>query len=88
LRKPKILLLDEATSALDKVNEKLIQDAIDRYRQQVSGISVIIIAHRLSTIIDADKIVVLKDGVKTEEGNHEALLRDYPDGTYADFVSK
>ena len=33
LRKPKILLLDEATSALDKMNEKLIQDAIDRYRQ-------------------------------------------------------
>ena len=32
LRKPKILLLDEATSALDKVNERLIQDAIDRYR--------------------------------------------------------
>ena len=33
LRKPKILLLDEATSALDKMNEKLIQDAIDRYRE-------------------------------------------------------
>jgi ABC-type multidrug transport system fused ATPase/permease subunit len=33
LKKPKILLLDEATSALDKMNEKLVQDAIDRYRK-------------------------------------------------------
>jgi len=80
------LLLDEATSALDKMNEKLIQDAIDRYRKQVSGISVIIIAHRLSTIIDADKIIVLKDGVLTEQGNHQELLSNYPDGTYAEFV--
>jgi ABC-type transport system involved in Fe-S cluster assembly fused permease/ATPase subunit len=37
----------------------------------MNGVSVIIIAHRLSTIIDADKIIVLKDGVKTEEGNHK-----------------
>jgi len=68
------------------MNEKLIQDAIDRYRKQVSGISVIIIAHRLSTIIDADKIIVLKDGVLTEQGNHQELLSNYPDGTYAEFV--
>jgi len=68
------------------MNEKLIQDAIDRYRKQVSGISVIIIAHRLSTIIDADKIIVLKDGVLTEQGNHQELLSNYPDGTYSEFV--
>jgi ATP-binding cassette subfamily B (MDR/TAP) protein 1 len=66
LRKPKILLLDEATSALDKMNEKLIQEAIDAYRKKINGMSVIVIAHRLSTIQDADKIIVLKDGVLTE----------------------
>jgi ATP-binding cassette subfamily B (MDR/TAP) protein 1 len=66
LRKPKILLLDEATSALDKMNEKLIQEAIDNYRKKINGMSVIVIAHRLSTIKDADKIIVLKDGVLTE----------------------
>lgn len=82
------MLLDEATSALDKVNEKLIQDAIDRYRKQAGGVSVIVIAHRLSTIKDADKIIVLKSGEKTEEGNHEELLANYPDGTYASFVAK
>ena len=88
MRKPKILLLDEATSALDKVNEKLIQEAIDRYRVQVGGISIIVIAHRLSTIRDADKIIVLKDGIKTEEGKHQELLDNFPDGTYASFVAK
>lgn len=50
--------------------------------------SIIVIAHRLSTIRDANKIIVLCDGVKTEEGNHEALLANYPDGTYASFVAK
>ena len=48
----------------------------------------IIIAHRLSTIKDADKIIVLKDGVKAEEGNHSTLLQNYPDGVYASFVEK
>jgi len=61
------LLLDEATSALDKVNEKLIQEAIDKFRaQSKGGVSVIVIAHRLSTIVDADNIIVLKDGILTE----------------------
>lgn len=50
--------------------------------------SVIVIAHRLSTIQDADKIIVLKDGILTEQGNHNELLSNYPDGTYAEFVAK
>ena len=56
-------MLDEATSALDKVNEKAVQDAIDRYRKTNGNITIIVIAHRLSTIKDADKIVVIKNGV-------------------------
>ena len=63
-------MLDEATSALDKVNEKAVQDAIDNYRKTNGNITIIVIAHRLSTIIDADKIVVLKNGVLVEIGNH------------------
>lgn len=58
-------MLDEATSALDTVNERAVQDAIDRYRKQ-AAITILVIAHRLSTIRDADKIVVVKDGVLTE----------------------
>ncbi len=63
-------MLDEATSALDKVNEKAVQDAIDNYRKTNGNITIIVIAHRLSTIVDADKIVVLKNGVLVEIGNH------------------
>jgi len=88
LKKPKILLLDEATSALDKVNEKAVQEAIDRYRKTTGNITIIVIAHRLSTIRDADKIVVIKNGELTEMGNHEELLANYPNGTYASFVEK
>lgn len=73
LKKPRILLLDEATSALDKVNEGIVQEAIDAYRKK-NPITIIVIAHRLSTIKDADKIVVLVNGVKTEVGNHDELM--------------
>ena len=44
--------------------------------------------HRLSTIRDADKIIVVKNGELIEEGNHEELLAQYPDGTYASFCAK
>ena len=71
-------MLDEATSALDKINEKAVQAAIEGYRKVNGNITIIVIAHRLSTIRDADKIVVLKDGVLTEVGNHEELLKNYP----------
>jgi ATP-binding cassette subfamily B (MDR/TAP) protein 1 len=87
LKKPRILLLDEATSALDRVNEKIVQDAIDKYRKK-NAISIIVIAHRLSTVRDADKIVVLVNGELKEIGNHEELMTNYPDGTYAEFCRK
>jgi len=86
LKKPKILLLDEATSALDKVNEKIVQDAIDNYRKQRGNITIIVIAHRLTTIEDADKIVVLENGVLTEMGDHAKLMS--LNGKYAEFVHK
>ena len=48
----------------------------------------VVIAHRLSTIRNADKIIVLKKGKLTEVGNHDSLLRDYPDGVYSMLVKK
>ena len=77
LKNPKILILDEATSALDSINEAAIQDALERL---LVGRTSIIIAHRLSTILNADQILVLKDGQIVEQGTHKELLE--LNGTY------
>jgi ATP-binding cassette, subfamily B, heavy metal transporter len=71
LKNPPILLLDEATSALDTETERDIQESL---KAMGKGRTVITIAHRLSTIADADRIVVLENGVVTEEGSHDELL--------------
>lgn len=73
LNDPKILLLDEATSALDSENEKFVQDAIANLMQ---GRTTIVIAHRLATVKNADHIIVLDNGVVTQEGKHAQLIRD------------
>jgi ABC-type multidrug transport system fused ATPase/permease subunit len=71
IRNSPILILDEPTAALDTESEKLVMDALRRLMQKRT---VITIAHRLSTIRDADKILVLKDGVLAEEGSHDELM--------------
>jgi len=88
IKQPKIILLDEATSALDKMNEKIIDESIENYRKKMGNITILVIAHRLSTIRNADKIVVIKNGVLTEIGDHNTLLMSYPNGIYSGFVSK
>lgn len=80
------MLLDEATSALDKKNEKIVQAAIDKIRISLGAITTVVIAHRLSTIKDADNILVMKFGELKEQGTHESLLEQYPEGIYANFV--
>ena len=71
VRNSPILILDEPTAALDTESEKIVMDALENL---MKGRTVITIAHRLSTILDADKIVVIKDGVVEEEGTHEELI--------------
>ncbi|MFT4644582.1 MAG: ATP-binding cassette subfamily B multidrug efflux pump [Planctomycetota bacterium] len=70
--KPAILVLDEATSSVDTETEKIVQNAIDK---MIVDRTSIIIAHRLSTIENADKIMVLKDGIIVEYGTREELLK-------------
>jgi len=77
LKNPRILILDEATSALDTEAERQVQEALDRL---MKGRTSIVIAHRLSTVINADKILVLKQGEVIESGRHDELLKQ--DGVY------
>ena len=83
IKKPKLLIFDEATSALDKKNEAEVSKAIEKMKQSLGTVTTIVIAHRLSTIKAADRIVVLKKGKLVEDGNHDSLLREKPDGVYA-----
>ncbi len=71
LADPKILILDEATSNVDTRTEMQIQQAMVALMKNRTSL---IIAHRLSTIRDADCIVVIRDGVVAEQGNHDTLL--------------
>ena len=77
LDNPQVLLFDEATSALDNESEKIVQKAINEVMKEKTAI---IVAHRLSTVVNADIIMVLKDGKIVETGNHQELLSK--DGIY------
>ncbi len=68
---PSFLILDEATSNVDTVTEAKIQTAMD---EAIQGRTSFVIAHRLKTILNADRIVVLKEGVVIEEGSHDELI--------------
>ncbi len=78
LKNSPILILDEATSALDSENEAKVQDALNKL---IRSRTTIIVAHRLSTIKDVDRILVIKDGIISEEGSHNELIRK--NGLYA-----
>ncbi|KRD56629.1 MULTISPECIES: ABC transporter ATP-binding protein/permease [Sinorhizobium/Ensifer group] len=83
LKAPPILILDEATSALDTRTEQEIQSALDVVSRNRTTL---VIAHRLSTVINADEIIVLKDGVIAERGTHGELIDR--DGLYASMWSR
>ena len=70
LKDAPIVLLDEATASLDVENETVVQEALSRL---LAGKTVIVIAHRMRTVENADKIVVLKDGVVAEQGSPAEL---------------
>jgi len=72
-RKPKVLILDEATSALDNESENKIQKVINGLKGRIT---VIAIAHRLSTVMDSDRLIVLRDGTVSEQGDPKQLLKD------------
>ncbi|MGB0833896.1 MAG: ABCB family ABC transporter ATP-binding protein/permease [Psychrobium sp.] len=71
LKNPHVLVFDEATSSLDSYSEQQIMAAINEVTANNTSL---VIAHRLSTIVDADNIIVMKDGVIAEQGSHQQLL--------------
>lgn len=71
LKDAPIVILDEATAFADPENEVLIQKA---FAELTRGRTVIMIAHRLSTVVNADNIIVLKEGNIVEHGTHQQLI--------------
>jgi ATP-binding cassette subfamily B protein len=82
LKNSPVLIMDEATSNLDTGTELMIRDTI---RELMKGRTVLMIAHRLSTVVHADTIIVLNQGIITEEGTHRELMER--GGMYADLIA-
>ncbi len=83
LKNPPILIFDEATSALDAESEALVQEAIETL---IRNRTTFFIAHRLSTVVNANKILVLRDGHIIESGSHSDLLKQK--GYYSSLVNR
>ncbi len=86
LRRPRVLILDEATSALDSENESWIKAALKELDYKPT---VIMVAHRLSTIVDADRVILIQDGVVKASGTHSELVdhsQDYRNLFSSQFV--
>jgi ABC-type multidrug transport system fused ATPase/permease subunit len=79
LKNPRLILLDEATSALDSESEHLVQQGL---HELMRGRSSIIIAHRLSTVMNADLILVMRNGEVIQRGTHQDLA-EREEGLYA-----
>ncbi len=79
---PPMLILDEATSSIDTRTEIRIQKA---FAELMKGRTSFIVAHRLSTIRQADIILVMKDGIVVEQGDHKTLLAQ--NGVYAELYN-
>lgn len=72
LKDPQIILLDEATSSVDTYTEHQIQTAL---RALTRGRTTFVVAHRLSTVMEADVMLVIKDGAIAEQGSPKELLK-------------
>ena len=75
------MIMDEATSALDNETQEIVSESLDRL-----GVTRLVVAHRLSTIRNADRILVIVQGVVAESGTFESLMSE--GGIFADLVRR
>lgn len=83
IRKPKLLVMDDCLSAVDTETEEII---LRNLKEDTGITSSVIVSHRISSIRNADKIIVIEDGIKIEEGSHSELLQ--LGGEYASMYKK
>lgn len=83
IKNPEILLLDDCLSAVDTDTEEKILSNLKQIR---SNKTTLIISHRVTSVLDADHIIVLKDGKIIQEGTHEPLINNK--GYYQDLFHK
>ena len=79
LKKPRILIMDDSTSAVDTATDASIRKAL---REDVTDLTKIIISQRVSSVMDADQIIIMKNGMIEDIGTHSELLKrnaDYID---------
>jgi len=72
-RKPEILIFDDSFSALDYKTDRALREKL---KSDLSGTTCLIVAQRISTIMDADRILVLNNGVVVGDGKHKELLEN------------
>ncbi len=82
IRKPDIILMDDCTAAMDAATEKLFWEKIDKY---MPGITAVIVTHRMATAQQADRIIVMDEGLIAEEGSHQDLINN--NGIYSKIMS-
>lgn len=88
-RKPALLVLDEPTSALDAESAEMIrqtiQELVERSKQTSAGMAIVVVTHSREMMAIADRIVMLEEGVKVEEGSYQGLMAKR--GKFAELVS-